>query len=318
MPSGKDIRTPVLIGVDWGTSAFRAYLMDPEGRVLDQVSHKRGILSVCDGDFESVLTDACGDWLTARPGIKVLMCGMIGSRGGWHEAHYVTGAVGVTELAARLTRVPGTGHDIQIVPGLAGRDFSGGPDVMRGEETMLVGALAADAPRSACYCLPGTHSKWVNLVEGRICGFSTYLTGEMFALLRERSILTPLMTHDEPDWCAVSEAAFLAGLDMAAEPSGLLHQLFSLRAGVLMQEADSTALAAKLSGLLIGAELAVLDNATPYQVVLVATAPVKDRYALALRHKGFEPIVLEAEECCRRGLLEIAAAADALVLEHAG
>lgn len=183
---------------------------------------------------------------------------------------------------------------------------------------MLVGALAMGAPDSGCYCLPGTHSKWVNLNDGRICGFSTYLTGEMFALLKERSILSPLMAGEDPDWCSVAEAAFLSGVDMAGEPSGLLHQVFSLRARVLTEEADGEGLVSKLSGLLIGAELAVLKEAAPDQIILISTGGVGERYLAALRHQGFEPTVLEAEECCRRGLSEIAAADGAIIMEHAG
>lgn len=318
MQSGENVQVPGLIGIDWGTSSFRAYLMTASGQLLDQVSDQTGILRVQDRDFAKVLTDACGSWLTAWPGIKILMCGMIGSRGGWKEALYLSGAVGVSELSADLTRVPGTKYDIEIVPGLAGRDFSGGPDVMRGEETTLVGALAMGAPRSGCFCLPGTHSKWVDLMDGRICRFSTYLTGEMFALLREQSILSPLMGEDDKDWCQVAQSAFLSGVDMAAEPSGLLHQVFSLRAGILTQETRNEALSAKLSGLLIGAELAVLNNAGSKRIVLIATGGIGERYHAALRHQGYEPIIFDSEECCRRGLAEIAAARGADIMENTG
>lgn len=297
---------PDLIGIDWGTSSFRAYLMTNQGELLDHISHPGGILKVEDGDFAGMLQSVCGGWLDRWPDLPVLMCGMIGSQSGWQEARYLTGMVGVSELASQLTQVDVAGRELHIVPGLAGRDFTGGPDVMRGEETILVGALALGGPQSGYYCLPGTHSKWVNLARGQITGFSTYLTGEMFALLRDQSILSPLMTKDELAWKSHHEAAFLEGIDMAREGAGLLHQLFSLRAAILTQEAGSAELVAKLSGLLIGTELLVLSEAPiSAPITLVSAGGIGDRYQTALRHLGFEVSKLDADDCCRRGLADI-------------
>ena len=318
--NGSPKRTPHLIAIDWGTSSFRAYLLASGGQVLDQVSLPLGILNVTDRQFSNVLEEACGTWLAQWPGTRVLMCGMIGSRSGWQEAHYLSGAVGVSELAAKLTNVEtgASSHPVQIVPGLSGRDFAGGPDVMRGEETILVGALAMGAPRSGYYCLPGTHSKWVSMVDGRIGGFSTYLTGEMFTLLRDQSILSPLISADDADWGEQSHAAFLAGIDMSRTSAGLLHQLFSLRAGILTGEADATLLSIKLSGLLIGAELMTMNDAISGTVTLVSSGPIADRYQIALKHLGCDAITFDASECCRRGLMDIASAETASSLENAG
>lgn len=318
MLSGNIDVSPDLIGVDWGTSAFRAYLMTYDGQILDQTSKPCGLLNVADRQFAQVLENACGDWLAKWPGIRVLMCGMIGSQSGWQEAHYLTSIVGVPELAAKLTRIEGTAHNIQIVPGLAGRDFEGRPDVMRGEETILVGALTMGAPRNGYYCLPGTHSKWVNMVDGRIGGFSTYLTGEMFTLLRDQSILSPLICGEDPDWSIQIRDAFFAGVDMAREPSGLLHQLFSLRAGILTEEAEATSLSAKLSGLLIGAELAALGDKITGQITLISSGVIAQRYQIALEHLGYSAHVLDADKCCQRGLVDIATTAATSELEQTG
>ncbi|UPH70269.1 2-dehydro-3-deoxygalactonokinase [Abyssibius alkaniclasticus] len=302
-----------LIGVDWGTSSFRAYLLNDNGELLDRVSSPSGILNVPDRNFAAILDRNCGQW----PNVPTLMCGMIGSRNGWIEADYLSGLTGASELAAQLKEIENT--NIRIVPGISGQDFSGGPDVMRGEETLLVGALALGAPRDGLICLPGTHSKWVNLVSGRIAGFSTYLTGEVFALMRDRSILSPLMEENAIVWDRPQQNAFVEGVEMARDSTGLLHQLFSLRARVLTGHPAASDLVARLSGLMIGAELLSIkpDNGTA-SVSLITSGAIGERYRMALEHLDIGVIEYDAELCCQRGLHDIALAAQLPAFRQTG
>ena len=235
----------------------------PHGTVLEERASESGILRVEAGDFAGTLAAAIGDWLADAPTAPVIASGMIGSRQGWMEVPYATCPAGLPELALGLGRVPGPdGRAVHIVPG-ALRAASGGefPDVMRGEETQIMGDLAARPRGAARYVLPGTHSKWAWCEEGRLVGFATYMTGELYDVLRRHSILGRLMSGDAPD-----DDAFGQGLDRArrsagAPPGRLLHDLFSTRTFGLVGTLPGSALASYLSGLLIGGEIlaATLD-----------------------------------------------------------
>ncbi len=184
---------PFAIGVDWGTSSFRAWLLADDGAPLGAVHSASGITKVPNGDFAAVLREAIGGWRDAHPALPVMMCGMIGSRQGWQEAAYLSGSVSAEALAKGLM-VLASDPGVRIVPGLMSAGGEAGlPDVMRGEETILVGAMAAEANPDGWYCLPGTHSKWVQVVSREIRGFSTYVTGESFELYRRHSIVGPLI-----------------------------------------------------------------------------------------------------------------------------
>lgn len=300
---------PAIIGIDWGTSSLRAYLMSEQGDVLDRIARTSGILNVPDGDFAFVLEEACGKWMERWPHLPVLMCGMIGSRQGWREAPYLTGSAGPRELAGALITVATGRQKVQIVPGLQSRSFSGNPDVMRGEETILIGALALGAPRDGLYCLPGTHSKWVRMVDGRISAFSTFLTGEIYDSLSRRSVLSALIDGSTPAAGQSNLDAFVDGVDLAAREGGLMHQLFSIRAQVLTGHLDEASVADTLSGLLIGSELTSVQRQLEdhhENLVLVASGSMADRYRMALAHRGYGPLMQDAEMACRRGLCAIA------------
>lgn len=304
--------TSALIGVDWGTSSFRAYLISGNGELLEQVTGPAGIMSVDDGDFGAVLRRACAEWIESCPGLPILMCGMIGSRQGWKEVPYLRGEIGASELAAAVTPIENEQGRIRIVPGMQALSFDGGPDVMRGEETILVGAIASGAPQTALYCLPGTHSKWVSVSDGRIGSFSTFLTGELFAILCERSLLSALIA----DGSAVSEEqrneSFQQGLAMASKGTHLLHKLFSIRAKFLTEAVESCIVEEVLSGLLIGTELVSVSRQLQEHaggVILLASGDISERYQKALVHMGHAPEVHEAEAACMKGLHSIAAEA---------
>src|SRR4051794_2727488 len=171
-----------MIGVDWGTSSFRAFRMAADGAVLDRRHAPRGILHVPNGAFSDALVEQVGDWL-ADGETRVLLSGMIGSRQGWREAPYLTCPVGLADLAGSLTPVVAGSAQGFIVPGLIGEDDDGVTEIMRGEEPQILGVLASIG-QAGIACLPGSHSKWAQIEDGRIPGFITAMTGETFAALR--------------------------------------------------------------------------------------------------------------------------------------
>ena len=271
-----------LIALDWGTSSLRAYLLDASGRVRDHRESAHGIRALPEGGFPAAFAEAVGGWPEALP---VLMSGMIGSRSGWREAPYAEAGpagVGLAELAAELTEVSDlTGRPAWIVPGVAVRGPAG-PDVMRGEETQVVGAGLSEAT----IALPGTHSKWVELRGGRIAGFRTSMTGELYAALSRHTILAD--TLSPPADAAEDAAGFAEGLAAARaleNPGDLLGAFFSIRARALFAELAPGRTGPFLSGLLIGAEIAANapENA---EIRLIANAALAARYAAALSAFG--------------------------------
>jgi 2-dehydro-3-deoxygalactonokinase len=318
-----------MIGIDWGTTAFRAYRLDARGAVLDSIDRAAGILSVAPGGFPDALRAAIGPWLDAGE-TRLLLCGMVGSRQGWVEAPYLPCPAGPSEIAAAVVKLDFAGADCFLVPGLTARDAGGVPDVMRGEETKLVGllgelardrpapsgagrespaptgpaptspALASNPP--ALVCLPGTHSKWARLAGGRIACFATQMTGETRAVLLQHSILGRLAEPGPED-----DAAFLRGVRRAGEAGGLLHHLFGTRALGLMGELPAAGTASYLSGLLIGHELqAVMAEGVPAGPIHLAGSETLARaYALAFTAQGLT-FVRHADDIVARGLAHIA------------
>lgn len=233
---------------------------------------------------------------------------MVGSRQGWIEAPYVPCPADVDALAAGLVRhaAPRAG-DVWFVPGVHWSDAHA-IDVMRGEEVQIVGALAERGLDGAVLCLPGTHSKWATVTHGAITRFRTYMTGELFGVLRQHSILGRLM-HDDVD----DDAAFDQGVARAQEPGGLTHHLFSARTAGLFGRIADPSLAAYLSGLVIGDEIANAVATVPgdMTLLLVGAAGLCARYARALARHGLAPIVLP-ETAGARGIHHIARVAGLL------
>lgn len=244
-----------LIAIDWGTTAARAYRLGDGGRVLDSRQAPLGVQQVAPGEFPAALASLLGDWHTLH--VPRLACGMIGSRQGWVEAPYRECPVPVSLLAHGLTHTPQ--RELAIVSGIACRDASDVPDVMRGEETQVIGLLAT-AHDGVLVVQPGTHSKWTLVAraddgEMSIRAFATYMTGEMFAVLREHSILGRLMREST----SFDRGAFEQGARRAMQSSAagdLLHDVFGARTLVLFEQLAPGAAADYLSGILIGAEVA--------------------------------------------------------------
>ncbi len=272
-----------LIGIDWGTTSFRAYRIAAGGGVLETREAAAGILAVRDGDFGAVLDREIGAWLEAEQ-VPVLASGMIGSRQGWLEVPYCACPAGSAQLAAALAHHPDE-PGLHFVPGLSLLGDDGVPDVMRGEETQIIGAVGDVAGRHLLV-LPGTHSKWALAEDGAITWFATFMTGELFAVLKEHSILGRLMQGEADD-----AAAFARGLAFAREgKAGLLQRLFSARTLGLFDLLPPAGIASYLSGLLIGSELeealAGPGAAADAEVRVIGASRLAARYHGALAARG--------------------------------
>ena len=292
-----------MIAVDWGTSSLRAYRLDAAGALLEQRSAAAGLLA-CQGRFEPMLAQQLAGWDDEL----ILMAGMIGSRNGWREVPYVACPAGLDEIAAGMLGVVAEGlpgRRIFIAPGLSHRPADGTPEVMRGEETQLLGLFGEGfgaGPHTVC--LPGTHSKWATVGAGRISAFHTAMTGELYAVLKQHSLLGALMKHEAGSDDA---AAFELGVRTSTEAGGLLSHLFSVRTRGLFAELSAAHLPSYLSGLLIGHELNGLLAGAGH-VHLIGSAALVQRYrrALALRHVAAQ---IHGEALVARGLHRLAAAA---------
>jgi 2-dehydro-3-deoxygalactonokinase len=326
-----DFAQAALIALDWGTTSLRAYLFDAHARVLATRASTAGIMnlprSAADGGFDAAFDDACGAWLDHAQGVPVIAAGMVGSAQGWLEAPYVETPANADALVAGIVRVQtARGATLHIVPGVLQRGEL--PNVMRGEETQIFGALSAhangtydthdthavDSNVRSLIGLPGTHAKWAVVQAERIERFHTFMTGEVFAALREHTILGRTMTTpDRPD-----TEAFLRGVNIAREKgqAGVLATVFSTRTLGLTGELSSEAQPDYLSGLLIGHELAGLDAVLAQQgsslaqqsLRLIGNDALCERYRLALTQFGClraEPV----RQATERGLWRVAVAA---------
>jgi 2-dehydro-3-deoxygalactonokinase len=289
-----------LIGIDWGTTSFRAYRLDGAGNVLEARSSPAGILKIQGGGFEVVFEREIGPWLRAARDLPVIASGMITSRQGWVEVPYCPCPAGSVEIAGALLRhVTGAGRAIYFVPGLSMVGADGVPDVIRGEETEIIGEVG-EAPGRRLLVLPGTHSKWALVENGRIVWFATFMTGEAFAVLKEHSILGRLMAGDAHD-----EDAFRRGLAYArSSGGGLLKRLFSARTLGLFGQLPASGIASYLSGLLIGSELReALDclerPALGEEITVVGTSDLIGRCLAAIEDAGLRGRAARADAGAR-------------------
>ncbi|WP_137128142.1 2-dehydro-3-deoxygalactonokinase [Roseomonas sp. HF4] len=290
-----------MIGLDWGTTSLRAYRLGTDGQIMARRDMPRGILSIDSDGFPAALHAAAGDWI-GQGDTRVVMCGMVGSRQGWVEAPYIDCPAGLDGLAAAAVRVPFEGAELRIVPGLSCRGGGGARDVMRGEETQILGALPTLGGAEATVCLPGSHSKWAQVSDGRVLHFATHLTGEAFSALSGHTILARMMNPSAP----FHAGGFARGVARAKQPGGLLHHLFGLRAASLFDEIEEDEAASFLSGLLIGHEVAsALEGGVAPPVVLIGAAALTTRYAAALDAFGVPHRSADADAAAR-GLARIA------------
>ena len=304
--------TPELIALDWGTSSLRGYLLGQGGEVLESRHAERGILKVANGTFAQTYLEFSADWLKLDGELPAIASGMIGSKQGWKEAPYVAAPASLRQLADAMTGVdiPGS-RPLHIVPGVSCRDAHGLPDVMRGEETQLFGALAGSDGARRCFVLPGTPSKWAVAGPAGIERFSTFMTGEVFAVLRAHSILGRLMPETS---IVAADDGFRRGADASLRGGGggLLKRLFSTRTLGLFNDVPAAELASYLSGLLIGEEIFATRNAGLLEdagaVSIIADAALADLYRIVLAMAGVQSVVLPAD-LAATGLWQIANAA---------
>ena len=301
-----------LIGIDWGTTSFRAYRLGADGRVIGAKSAPSGILKVPAGEFERTFEREIGAWLAEQADLPVIASGMITSRQGWVEVPYCPCPAGSDEIARALWRhATGAGRVVHFVPGLSIVGADGVPDVIRGEETQIIGEVG-DAPGRRLLVLPGTHSKWALVEGGRLVWFATFMTGELFGVLKEHSILGRLMAGDADD-----AQAFRRGLAYShSHPGGLLRRLFSARTLGLFGQLPESAIASYLSGLLIGSEIAealsCLEQAPGDEAItVIGSSDLSERYLLAIGEAGLRGRQA-APDAGPRGLFLIARAAGLL------
>ncbi|HEX6740293.1 MAG TPA: 2-dehydro-3-deoxygalactonokinase [Sphingomicrobium sp.] len=283
------------IAVDWGTTNRRAYRIDSSGERRDEFEDSKGVLSIPSGAFPAAVAEI-RDRLGDRP---MLLAGMIGSNRGWVEAPYVPCPAGIDALADKLVWA---GEREAVVPGVS---YVGDnrADVMRGEEVQLLGAVAAGlVDPDALVCHPGTHNKWVELRGGRIHSFRTVMTGELFNLLKEHSILSDLLGGE-----VGLNDAFCAAARYAVDNEALPAELFAVRARVLLGQANKVDAASYTSGLLIGTDVRIgLSYPTAAEVVVIGRPDLTRLYAAAIAQAGRSATELDGERCFLAGSARIA------------
>jgi 2-dehydro-3-deoxygalactonokinase len=300
------LMSPVLIAIDWGSSSFRAYLLSPDGEVLDEVASGDGIGSVAPGAYPATLKRLTGRWLEAHPSLPIIASGMVGSRHGWREAAYVKCPAGPGDVAAQLMQVEADGRRVHLAAGLSYVDEAGQPDVMRGEETEIFGIADAGA---RLIVLPGSHSKWANVDGDRIAAFKTFVTGELFAALRDHTVAgafakaAPAKKPGEAFALAIGRGAAAATCE---GKSGVIGLLFGARSLPLTGGLDEDDSGEYLSGLLIGAEIGEARRLFPGETPHVAGAEaLVERYLAAFEALGV-PARAAPKRAAARGLFRIA------------
>jgi 2-dehydro-3-deoxygalactonokinase len=284
------VTKPDWIAIDWGTTHLRAWGMTSSGTVLQTAQSDRGMGTLARDQFEGALFDLIGDWGCSGP---MIACGMVGSRQGWVEAPYAT--TPCPPLGNGLAKAPGTRMDVHVISGIKQLQPA---DVMRGEETQIAGFLSLNPKWDGVICLPGTHTKWVHVSADEVISFQTFMTGEMFALLSGQSVLR----HSIGDgW---DDAAFATAVsDAMSKPEAMAARLFNLRANELVNGQCRDAARARLSGLLIGAELAA---ARPYwlgqSVAVLGAGGLAKIYTAALTAQGVPVTQTDGDRATLAGL----------------
>ncbi|WP_110686884.1 2-dehydro-3-deoxygalactonokinase [Salinicola aestuarinus] len=295
-----------LIVVDWGTSNFRAFLVDASsGEVLDSRRSASGLRALSQHEFPHYCASQTDDW-RQREGaacVPIYLAGMVGSARGWAEAPQLALPVSAADLADRVIAAPGL-DNAWIVPGVK-QVTPTHVDVMRGEEVQAFGALALAGVDTAHCCLPGTHSKWAHLDAGRLVDFTTLMTGELFHAVRFHTLPGEPAREDAP----FDESAFRLGLSRAGAPGGVMHALFEGRSRHLYAGLERGQVASFLSGVLIGEEVRTMHTARPEieTVYLVGADTLRESYTLALENAGLTVEALGSDAATLAGVTAIAA-----------
>lgn len=291
---------PDWIAVDWGSSFVRAWAMTQQGQVLAAQSSDQGATKLRPDQFEATLLSLIQDWLPKSGTLPIVICGMAGSRQGWQEAAYLPIPLKLTqELSATRVATQDFRLNLFILPGL--KQLSP-PDVMRGEETQLLGFIQQQPDFNGVVALPGTHNKWVRVQQQQILQFSTCMTGELFQLLAEQSVLR----HSVQSEAWSNEAFDSAVLQALEHPQGLMQRLFAIRASHLLEATAPEVSRARLSGELIGLELSAIRAAgfirAELPIVLIGSSKLSTLYAQALQLMGITAHVGAGEQLTLKGL----------------
>ena len=291
-----------LVAVDWGTTRFRLSALTGDGETASTLATTAGIGSVSGCDFEAYLLGQMASLDVYPSDCEVLLCGMIGSNIGWADTGYIECPASPADVVGQLVRAPSRQMKAAIVPGLKCSSPLGEPDVMRGEETQLLGWMSDAANvelRGALLCLPGTHTKWVQIEAGVVTHFNTSITGELFAHLCSHSILVRGKQH-------ANDNAFVDGLARGFQTPAISQTLFSTRSRVLQKSMPESAARDYLSGLLIGADVkSAVDLWKPSAAVVIGDRAITDLYATALRGLSVNAAVIDGAQMSVRGLWEI-------------
>lgn len=291
---------PAYVAVDWGTSSFRLWLVDRSGDILGERRSQEGMMAAGKLGFPAVLQSHL-DAVGAADGLPVIVCGMAGARQGWVEAGYVDTPAPLASILKHAVAVPGQDRDIRILPGIAQCDPMA-PDVMRGEETQLLGVLGMDAAGDALVCMPGTHSKWVRANGATVERFATFTTGELFDVISRETILSHAVAGADEE---TDVEAFQSAVTRAFEtPANAANLLFQVRSGQLLYGATPSSAREKISGTLIGLELAggLAGGAPRAAITLVASGRLQTLYQLAFDTVAIPVRSIGAEDAVRRGL----------------
>lgn len=291
--------------VDWGTSSFRLWLVDRSCQVLADRRSDEGMTAAAKRGFAAVLQSHLAA-VSAAPDLPVIICGMAGARQGWVEAGYVDTPAPLDAILAGAVTVPGQSRDIRILPGIAQRDTNA-PDVMRGEETQLLGALGKDAAGEALVCMPGTHSKWAEVRNRTVARFATFMTGELFSVVSRETILSHAVGGAD---AAQDRGAFQEAVVAAFKtPALAANLLFRVRSRQLLFGGTPAAARETISGTLIGLELAagLAQDVPRGSVTLVASGKLAALYRLAFDTLSVAVQSIDADDAVLAGLSRAAA-----------
>jgi len=292
-----------VITVDWGTSSFRLSCIDTDKTVLASFQSDNGIANLSRSEMESFLVDQISRLGPEFSSCPVVMCGMVGSAIGWQEVSYIPCPVDIRALAKGVTRLDCERINALIVPGASVVSSHGLPDRMRGEETQVAGWLTLatrEEKDNSLLCLPGTHTKWVSVKRSTIEQFNTAVSGELFALLCEHSILLSGTQQIDSD-------AFETGVLVSRSSISLVHVLFSVRSKMLSGELKPYQGKSYLSGLIIGSDVnAAIDaNAGINTIHIVGSEVLNQHYAHALNILGIEAKLYNGDTVSSYGLLSV-------------
>jgi 2-dehydro-3-deoxygalactonokinase len=287
---------PEWIIVDWGTTNFRAFVMNADNQCIDRIEKKTGLLHVENQDFEQVLRSNLATWFDNFPSLSVFMAGMIGSQHGWHEADYIHTPLALDTLGSSCLHFQTKwGAQVRIVPGICHHFNQDKFDVMRGEEVQILGLTKLGYHKNCFAILPGTHSKHANITDGKLASFSTFMTGEFFALLSEHSILGKNLSEQ-----ISSTSAFIKGVFDGCD-GNLMHTAFMARTHRLFEQLQESEIHDYLSGVLIGKEVSGIDK-TCY---VISSEKLGKRYALACDTLNKPATIVNGDDCFIAGMIAI-------------